>query len=270
MKSINKFLAIAVALLAMVAISACSTNDEPVINKYQGNVDTDLLSALARGTEAISLDLDTTYTLEKDYDIAKGIDGEWKNVVYDGWGAGSLIVKDGYVLRPLDLNGPVSRSILYLPWELYCDETGYDKWFEVRSPFEYNAQELTVKIGKLEYNIEKADSTGLNISSLVEREKPTLGLIKFVICYKKALYPFDDECRTVVDTEREGKIIMVKMLREYFGDILDLSKYELRFSNDTKFNLHPIIDLAALEDDLVNGRDEWYSWAKTYYPDSNK
>ena len=264
MKLINKLVAMAIALLAMVAVCACSS-DEP--DPYKGKIDSDFLSALARGEESIMLRLDSIYNLHK-----KNTDTDWEEVVYVGWGARSLIITNGNALESVRLFDTTRGwSILYHPWEVYCRETGYDKTFEIALPFGYDADKQTVTIGKTVYNIEKADGNELNISHEMESEIDGVpGILKFVTCYIKAPHPIEPESYTVVNSEREGKIAMVKLLREHFGDIFDVSKYyPSEYKDFPRFYDNPVINLAALEDDLVNNRDEWYSWTKATYPDAD-
>ena len=264
MKLINKLMAMTIVLLALVTVCACSSEDGPK-DPYKGKIDSDFLSALARGEESIMLRIDSIYNLQK-----KNTDAEWEEAFYVGWGASSLIITNGNALESVGLFDTTRGwSILYRPWEVYCRETGYDKTFEIARPFEYDAEKQTVTIGSAVYNIEKADGNELNISYETEREiDGTPGILKFVKCYVKTAKWIEPESYTVVKSEREGKIAMVKMLREHFGDTFDVSKYyPSEYKDFPLFYDNPVIDLAALEDDLVNDRDEWYSWTKATYPD---
>lgn len=266
MKLINKLMATAIALLAMVAVSACSSDDGPK-DPYKGKIDSDFLSALARGEESIMLRVDSIYNLQK-----KNADAKWEEAAYVGWGASSLIITNGNALESVRLFDTTNGwSILYRPWEVYCRETKYDKSFRIARPFEYDAEKQTVTIGSYIYNIEKADGNELNISHEMEREiDGAPGITKFVTCYVKTANWVEPESYTVVKSEREGKIAMVKMMREHFGDIFDVSKYyPTEYKDFPLFYDNPVIDLAALEDDLVNDRDEWYSWTKVTYPDAD-
>lgn len=51
------------------------------------------------------------------------------------------------------------------------------------------------------------------------------------------------------DSEKEAKLAMVKILREYFGDVINLNSFGNAFTL-------PILNLAQLEENLRNGDDE--------------
>ncbi len=263
MKHIYKLAAIVIALLAMLAISACSS-EEPNDNK--GRIDTDFLSALARGDVSVTLCADSIATFEKEYDVLNGIDGEWREVIYDGWGSRSFTIADGKALFSLDLMDFSSgASILKDPWDIYCDETGCDKFFEIAHPFVYDAEKNTITINSIIYDVEETDKKEIILSFV--RERPTIhgkpGLLKFVRGYVVKPNMIDLDRCLLFDSKKDAKIAMVKMFRAYFGDILNLNDFEKKYHDRLKMN--PIIDLAALEDDLVNDRGEWYSWNKATY-----
>ncbi|MDE6334466.1 MAG: hypothetical protein K2L77_07450, partial [Muribaculaceae bacterium] len=78
MKIINKLMAIAITLLAMVAVSACSSDDGPK-DPYKGKIDSNFMSALARGEESIILRAVSNYNLHK-----KNTDADWEEALYVG------------------------------------------------------------------------------------------------------------------------------------------------------------------------------------------
>ena len=255
-------MAMAIALLAMVAVSACSS-DEP--DPYKGKLASAFLSALARGDESVLLQIDSIYTVRK-----KVTDDEWQETFICGWGASSLVITDGNALSPVSLMNPTDGySILLLPWKVYCYETGYDKCFAFDSPFEYDAVNKTVTIGTSKHNIEKADGNELNISEILEWDidgEP--GLVKFTYCYIKMPDTVSPEKYIIVDTEKEAKLAMLKLLRERYGDVMELKESDLKASGfQPLFESNPKIDLAAVEDDIVNNRDEWYTWRRVTFPD---
>lgn len=264
MKRIYNMVAIVIALLAMLAISACSS-EEPNGNK--GNIDTNFLAALARGDVSVTLDLDSMATFEKEYDAINGIDGDWQKVIYNGWGATGFTIADGKALFSLDfLDFTSGSSILKEPWDLYCNETGCDKFFEIVHPFEYDVDNNTITVDSFIYDVEESDNKKIILS--YEQEWPTThgkpGLLKSVNRYVVRPNMIDLDRCLLFDSKKDAKIAMVKMLRNYFGDVLNLDDFDMDYHNN-QFSRNPIIDLAALEDDLVNDRGEWYSWNKATY-----
>ena len=257
-------MAVAIALLAMAAVSACSSDDGPK-DPYKGKIDSDFLSALARGDESVLLQIDSMYTVRK-----KVTDDEWQETFTRGWGASSLVITDGKALSPVSLMNPtIGYSILLLPWDIYCHETGYDKHFAFASPFEYDAVNKTVTIGTSKHNIEKADGNELNISEILEWDidgEP--GLAKITYCYIKMADTVSPEKYIIVNTDKEAKLAMLKLLRERYGDVMELKESDLKASGfQSLFESNPMIDLAAVEDDIVNNRDEWYTWKRVTFPD---
>ncbi len=260
MKPFNKLIAMAIALLGMVAISACqSQSDEPSNN---GKIDSNFLLALARGDESIILQLNDYHVYKK-----KNSDDRWTETLLLGGGARSLIITEGKALRSVDLIDSTSgTSILYYPWDVYCRETGCKKWFTFAFPLEYDPDNQTVTIGTSKKNIEKAEGRELIYSEVIDQEfdgEP--GVVKFVFYY--VISPWENLDYTVVSTTREAKIEIVKLLREHYGDVMELKDSDFPENEfPPVLELNPVLDLAAMEDDLANGRDEWYSWRRQTYP----
>ena len=262
MKLINKLMAVAIPLLAMVAVSACSS-DEP--DPYKGKVDSHFLSTLVRGDESVLLQLNGFHTARK-----KATDDEWQETFICGWSASSFVIVDGKALSSVSLMNPIiGYSILLLPWDIYCRETGYDKYFALASPFVVDAANKMITIGTSKYNIDKADGNELNMSEILEWDidgEP--GLTKVTYCYIKMADTVSPEKYIIVNTEKEAKLAMLKLLRERYGDVMELKESDLKASGfQSLFESNPMIDLAAVEDDIVNNRDEWYTWKRVTFPD---
>lgn len=264
MKPIDKLMVMAIALLAMVAVSACSSDDDPM-TPYKGKIDYELLSAISRGDRSILLEIDSVYTVRK-----KVTDKEWKETVVVGWSASSLVITDGKALRSVSLiNTTDGASILYIPWNVYCHETGYDKTYAFASSLEYDEKNKTISFGASKNDIEKAVGDELNISETLEWDiEGEPGLTKFTYCYKIKPYFKGIEDYIIVKTEKEAKLAMVKLLREHYGDVMRLKASDFqKFNEHSVLKTNPVIDLAALEDDIVNNRGEWNSWGKVTFPD---
>lgn len=63
------------------------------------------------------------------------------------------------------------------------------------------------------------------------------------------------------DTEKDAKLAMVKILRGYFGDVIDRNKYGNMYT-------YSILNLAQLEDNILNDRYENANNAVTHDPKS--
>lgn len=256
-------MAVAVALLAMVAVSACSS-DEP--DPYKGKVDSHFLSSLVDGDESVLLQLNGFHTAHK-----KVTDDDWEETFICGWSASSFVIVDGKALTTdASLMNPTDGySILLLPWKVYCYETGCDKCFAFASPFEVDANNKIITIGTSKYNIDKADGNELNMSEILEWDidgEP--GLVKFTYCYIKMADTVSPEKYIIVNTKKEAKLARLKLLREHYGDVMELKESDLKASGfQPLFESNPKIDLAAVEDDIVNNRDEWYTWRRVTFPD---
>lgn len=281
MKTINKMVAVAIAMIAMIAmiaISACSTQDEPE-PKYKGNIDVNFLSSLARGERSVIFDLDTLIIYEKNIDLAKGSSNEWQEIsdLMIGWSyksPGALHIISGQSWTPLRLFNITDPSILCLPWDFYCQETGFKQKIMIASTFKFDPNNLVVTIGDTKYEVEKADGDKYNTSTIYETNLYDAGinevipiLRKIVSCYTIRTKEVDPDEYLYFESENEAKIAMIRMMREYYGDVVNMmdivdEKYKDNYAE------HPLLNLAAVEDDLLNGRDEKYSWYKQYYPES--
>lgn len=274
MKPINNLMTMAIVLLAMVVSGACSTDNAPNDDgQYDRNkeIDTKFLSMLARGEASIALELDEWELLEKVYDPASGIDGEWHESLVEGWETpnySSLQIIDGLAWRAMPLSDMTGSSILYYPWKYYREETDFDKNIKIAESFEYDADNNKLVIDKCEYDIEKADSKKLVLSETFKANVPdekthkkVPGLIKSVLSLIRSKKSIDDNYM-YFKSEKEAKLAMTGMMREYFGDIIDLREYADEEDFDNIVFTNPIIDLAAVEADIANDRDEWTSWFK--------
>ena len=72
----------------------------------------------------------------------------------------------------------------------------------------------------------------------------------------------------IVNTKKEAKLARLKLLREHYGDVMELKESDFqRFNEHSVLKSNPVIDLAAVEDDILNGRDDWYTWKRVTFPD---
>lgn len=266
MKTMNKTVRYAVALLVALAFGACTEYDEPV---KDDPIDIDFLSSLERLDGPAVFYLQDIYPVEKVYDPSDGTGREWHESAITGWVSprhSRFMVMDGSVWRTLKLEKVTSsdmssaeKSILYYPWKYYCKETGFAKSVQIVCDFEIDITNKRVEIDKCLYDIEKASGNEFTISrtseSMVpdpETYQPTPGLLKFVLCYIRNTEGVVAGDYLFFDTAKDAKLAMVKMMRVYFGDTVDLGDYA------DEVSVNPIIDLAEVESYIREGRDELY------------
>lgn len=268
-----KLVAGAAVSFLMMALAVCScSNDSKPEQTGMEDIDAVFLSGLARGEISTVFDLDKMEVLEKNYDPVNGVDGNWRESSLLGWeypDYSSIMVMSGSVWRPIWLfHISAESSILYYPWKYYCKETGWTKAIRIAVAFEFDADNKKLRIDKSSYDIEKADTKSITISSTLVREVPdngdgdlVPGLLKFVLHYSRDSKAPDVDSILFFDSEKDAKLAMVRMMREYFGDKIDLCDYAEEDDYADRIFENPVIDLAALEDDLLNDRDEWHSWS---------
>ena len=151
-------MAMAIALLAMLAISACSSEDDPN-NAFKGNVDKEFMESIARGETSITFNLNHTNEYEMDYAAYQNGTGKWdtrKEV--DGpsiSGINGLTVLNGKSWRPVNRYqiGTGCPSSLFSVWTIYEELNGFCKKVYVSCPVEYNADNKTFKVEDKVYNI---------------------------------------------------------------------------------------------------------------------
>lgn len=281
MKHLFKILAMSVTLLAVIALPACTSDDGPIINDDQSaKIDVNFLKSLARGETAITFDADTVVWYSKVYDPLFGevdtLQNGWienRNMPVDGWiwpVYSNITISDGYVWHKVNLsNSARNFSLVYEPWKIYCKQTGYSKQIYVTCPLKFDAENIAITIYGDKYDVEQADETSLSISQTIantdseltdeQRDKTKL---KTELRYKKGIKEeFDPELIICFGSNKEAKIAMVRMMREYFGDIINLDDY----SADNVYltigvDKRPVINLAQLEYDLLNDIYEFDSW----------
>lgn len=284
MKKLLKLLAIAVPMFVVIAIASCSSDDGPKINEDKTEkIDADFLKSLARGETAITFVSDTVVWYSKQFEPIGDcrpdtLEGGWIeniNVPIDGWvwpDYSSITIADGKVWHKVNLqNAAHQYSLVYEPWRIYCVKSGFSKQIYVTCPFECDIENRTIKIYEDCYDIDRADENTLYISQtkvntdpiLTDEQRDKSGF-KTVLRYKRAiLEEFEHEQILCFDTNNEAKIAMVKMMRQYFGDIINLNDYSDEFEFITwGIDKYPVINLAQLESDLNNGLSEFDSWYK--------
>lgn len=283
MKRLLKLLAIAVPMLVVIVLSACSSDDGPKLNEDKTEkIDVNFLKSLARGETAITFDADTViwyskvyYPIYGDVDTLENGWIECRNMPIDGWmwpAYTNITISDGKVWHKVNLSHAARNfSLVYEPWKIYCKKTGFSKQIYVSCPFEYDIEQTTINFYGDKYDIDQADDNTLRISQTTFNSDPALtdtqrdeSGFKTELSFKKGiLEEFDPDQIMCFGSNNEAKIAMVKMMRQYFGDIINLNDYSDEFVFVTSgVDKYPVIDLAQLEYDLTNGLYEFDNWYK--------
>lgn len=276
MKLINKLVAISIALLAMAAVSACSSYEDPDI-AFKGKVDGDFLNSLARGETSVTFSKNGTKGYVMDYASYQNGTGKWDEAPKGqlggaGLGYDKLVIINGRTWSPLELydKSTLAPSLLVIPWKAFCKETGYNKSVYVACPMEFDAESKSLKIGELTYSVEKAEGNELTLSMIghIYQINDQTGdfeiteASKTLLFYKKAAMETPDMNQVAYfDSEKDAKLGMIAMLREHFGDVIDLNHYGHMFT-------FSILNLAIVEENLRNGFDENDNGALTHNPNS--
>lgn len=249
---IKKTLVLYVALIATAVLGACSNDSDPQLEdmnlKFKGVVNSEMLSGIARGEISIIAELDSIIVLEKelnstsDWYELKGIKKE---------GVNNLKIIDGYSWKPMSfLSHCLSPILLYFPWEIYCEKTGFNKTITILSRFEYDPVKQQVTINNNNYDIEKAEDNALTISYTQNNWENENILQKRILRYTILKNSVSTDNYMLFNSENEAKLSIVRMMREYFGDFVNVNDY----LPEKEKILYPIINLALMEEDLINGR----------------
>lgn len=129
--------------------------------------------------------------------------------------------------------------------------------------FEIDIPNKKFMLDRVKYDIEEARGNKLVLADIEAQMVPDSvthervpGLLKFVLSYTVQIEDLDPDGYLYFESDKEAKLGMVQMMREYFGDRLDLTEYAKSIKYNDRILENPIIDLAALEDDIANDRDE--------------
>jgi len=272
MKMFKKFMAVAAACAA-IALTACSSsNDEPVAE----GVEESFFSSLLTGSKAETY-IQTDYKIyEMDYEPYVAGSDDWSDFEavwghrYYGYGTPFICYK-GTFHAPLpkcnDRLIPNDVNLINEPWRLYCELTGYDKEVYIDCDAKLSLPDNTLTICGYTFDINKATSNNLVLSTVRISYRPNAdewepaSAVKYVLSYiKHETSRSDLEKIAFLGIEKDARLTMVKMMRDYFGDVLDWSLYEPASDR-------PDINLLLMEDDIRNDRYDDYSYLRYTYPD---
>lgn len=241
-----------VALIAITLSGACSNDSDPQSEdmnfKFKGGVNSEMLSGIARGEISIIGELDSIIVLEK----ALNATSDWYEVKGNKKeGVNNIKIIDGYSWKPMSfLSHCLSPILLYFPWEIYCEKTGFNKTITILSRFEYDPVKQQVTINNNNYDIEKAEDNALTISYTQNNWENENILQKRILRYTILKNSVSTDNYMLFNSENEAKLSIVRMMREYFGDFVNVNDY----LPEKEKILYPIINLALMEEDLINGR----------------
>ncbi len=167
---------------------------------------------------------------------------------------GYLRIIDGHSYVATDFYGhSIQPSLIYFPWDIYCRETGYDKTVTIISSFDYNSDDRQIIIDEIPHDVEKAEGNTLNIS-LTSTHQNINGenILEKTVSYYTIRQQGEVNTDNLLpfNTEQEAKLAVVKMMRQYFGDFVNVNDY----LPADKAIVHPVINLALMEEDLAAGR----------------
>ena len=262
MKYLNYLKIFAVALLPLVC--ACSSEEEPDMS-FDGVINNEVLDKLVNETsEYVCID-EKTYTMDCD-DYLNGT-GEWEELVGPWFAARSQesgrrwILSKGQLITPMTFRRSTGATTMDLvdAWDIYCNQRGYDKTIAVGRSisvdkekhtlnFEPNTEYPWLHSHYFIYNIQKADGKYLAVThdypdqgpndkgEIVYRERAHKEDLLFIKVKKPNMKKFQ-----VFENGEDATLWMIKKMREYFGDTIDVYKYT---SEGKKGR---IIDLVELE-----------------------
>ncbi|MDE6334392.1 MAG: hypothetical protein K2L77_07070 [Muribaculaceae bacterium] len=255
---------VAVVLLTMG--SACASEDELDMS-FDGIINTEALNELVNGNCAYDcLDLKI---FEKGYEEYVNGTGEWEWQDCQ-WGRSSLlgswIIIDGLLIEPIilpSLSDPLSNCF-ETAWTIYCKQSGYNKVIATGRTIAVDKENFSLLTrpisssaessgdndmnGALKYRIHKADNKYLAVSIVFPEQRLDENgelicnrVSKYDLLYKKTKAKPQRNQYNVFENEGDAKLWMLKTMREYFGDTIDVYKYTSQGEKDR------IIDLAEFE-----------------------
>lgn len=255
MKLINKLMAMAIALLAMVAVSACSSYEDPDV-AFKGKVNANFLNALSRGETSVTFKIEKVHSYEKEYNKNSLNGDKWTEITgkYDIDGINIIpdrfSIYQGRTWITVELSDLIPEECLLAgAWNIYCKKTKFNKDIFVADKVEFNQDNKTLKLNGTVFEVESANEDKLIISNLSETysikssELKPSHLSKTIIILKKNAIEIPETGHILsYESRNEAMLAMVRMIRAEYGDVLNLG------SNYT----FPHINLAQIEENILN------------------
>jgi len=275
MKILDKLAVAIIVVCYAIAFGACSSEDEPN-NGLDGTVDDSFFSAFmtGKGSEVYTQTAYDVYEMDyEDYDAGSETWNDFEVWGYVFYGKGvPFVCHEGALHAPLpryNMNKtfPNNACLINAPWDLYCKLTGFDKAVYINCDTKLSILENTMTICGYTFNVDTASGNHLVISHVgfgmqhKNGEWVPVSAIKTILDYtKREAKKSEIEKIAFFGLEKEARLKMVGMMRDYFGDVLDWTKYDESSSEKP-------INLKLMEDDIRNGYDDDYSYMRYTYPD---
>ncbi len=239
MKTIRLLFSIAVVTFML---TSCS-NDEPT---PENEIDHEYLNSLTRGTISDGFEI-ISWTGTGSGFNKNETDPNSLPIYY------KILFLQGKVCLELDLNSDIQDfHPLYFPWELYCTLTEFDNQYIVAAPLNVTKNNKISLNGK-ELNILSLTNNNMRLGyreDLVYNYEPRSRSL--VINYKKLdLSQVDTDKFLYFDSRPEALLDLVRRLRDYFGDTIDVNPY---FKDGIKLS-ESVFNLKKIEENILAGND---------------
>ncbi len=161
---------------------------------------------------------------------------------------------EGKLCFSLDLTSTIINfHPLFYPLEFYRVQTKFDSQYMISSPLNIK-DENKITINDKEYEILSISHDKITMLYLepFNLRNGTINFRNYLIDYKSYnLDPIKIEKILFYDSRTEALLDIIKMLREYFGDTVDVTPY---FKDRIKLN-EPVFNLKKIEENILAGND---------------
>lgn len=249
-----------------VALCSCSSYEDPD-DMFSSKIDENFLLSISRGEINVKLSGSENHEYIRSYSAEEGQGvGKWEVSEYIGWRKGcvpyNFFIYNGSGWNVIDLYvswGPLPTMLGDI-WQLYCKYANYTKSytnFLYRLPLVYDSKTKTITVGGHELKVVGASKEYITCSQ-VSLGYGSTEITEFKSITKYNVYSLDSagmESRDFFESENEIKLYMVRLMREYFGDIIDES-----YSDDMIYYKDTVFDLAKYEKYLLGESNESTGW----------
>lgn len=183
---------------------------------------------------------------------------EWKATSVDGYPQLMQYIvvtdKDAWT-DVLSIGMATAETSLVELYEVYCEESGYDKEYLYPYEFKPAIDYKTVMIGGDKCEVLDRTENSLTVSLVwpwsVEDDKWMKS-----ICYYQKRKATKEELKRIVPCENRqaAQIEMIKRVRVYYGDAINMAEHSPYYDE--------VVNLALMEEDIINGK---YSGTEKYF-----
>lgn len=238
-----------VSIMLGLFLTGCKDDEE--LN-FAGEIDSEYLEALADGRESGCFSSYEVVEFIKNKNTNKwekySVNGRLVNGdELEGWSSTlkQLQICDGKMWGELELFTLAGPHLLYLPWTIYCEVTGFNKKIYVANKITYKKSENILKYGGMRCKIERAEKDFINLSietsyCLDNEWLPKKELYRF--SRKELNLPNADEL-VEFPSVWEAELKMIEMMREVFGDVLHVADYQHLFPYNIGNAVYPLDEM---------------------------